>query len=227
MTLFGYDISQFLAGMLLGAALLYFLIKALSGLYSPFNGFNNFRQDYGHYSRRGYRDERGGNGFVFFLLILIALIFAVKMLSNGGFSISGQKNFKDALPAVNNSPASAPQSKGIGEGDPLYPPPEYVHSEKGDVPQKESEEDISSAEQYFVQTDCLDELDSAQERAESLHQAHGLPTGVMKKEIDGSIKYAPFLGPFDSSREADDANQRCCKFKGWVQPYRDIDEINW
>lgn len=225
MTLFGYNISQLAAGILLGAILYHFVIRSLSGLFSQLGRFDDYS------SRRDYRRRRSNNGFILFLLAIAAALVLAKMLSDGSLSIGDQKIWKDAIPAVTHDQPTPPpppaRRVGTGEGASLYPPPEYVYPEKENTSRKESEEDLPSTERYFVQTDCLDELDSAQERAESLHQTHGLPTGVMKKEIDGSIKYAPFLGPFDSRSEAEDVNQQCCKLKGWVQPYRNIDEISW
>lgn len=222
MTLFGYDISQFVAGMLFGAALYHFLIRSFSGLFSRSDDYRSGRGD--------YRRRRNNNGFVLFLLVIAAVLVLAKMFSGGSLSIGDHKIWKDASPVIHDQPAPPPPStrnEGIGEGASLYPPPKYVYLENENVPQEESKEGTPSTERYFVQTDCLDALDSAQERAESLRQIHGLPTGVMKKETDGRVKYAPFLGPFDSRSEADDANRRCCKFKGWVQPYRNIEEISW
>ena len=233
MTLFGYDISQFLAGMMIGGAIvLFLLIKILSGFLLPsnFGRFNNFSQSYpsDYHARTGYRDRRGGSGFIFFLLILVIIIFAVKMLSNGGLSIGEQKNLKGTAPVTYDYPAPSLQLQGIGEGASSYPPPDYVYpveeTEAPNVREESIEETQPETDQYIVQTDCFNDYAQALKRAKGLQQKYDLPFGVIIKETAGQTKYASFVGPFPSCAKAKSVDRKY-SLQGWIQPYQNFENL--
>lgn len=207
--------------MLLGAALLFFLMKSMSGFFSPLSGFNNHRSDYSR--NRGYRDPRRGNGFIYFLLFIVAVFLAFKMFSNGGLSFGKQTNQKNSAPALHVQPASPPQPGGIGEGEPLIAPPSFVYPEEHDKTTEgraqypETKEPESGAVQYIIQTDSFGEYESAKEWAKKQRKRYGCQFGVLIKKSKGQTKYATYAGPFSSRDEAESANQEYA-LGGWIIP---------